>query len=458
MVAQGQLIAVIDPKETSLQLQQSEAQLSGAVSAVSRQSLEINQRRKTVMAAYNQARTRVAQLELEMKAQPTLTKSAINQAEAALASAKQDRDRLINSVHPTQRITAQSTVSEAQANYDNAEREFQRQSDLLAKGYVSGRLADTAKLNFDLAKVRLDSAKESLAKLDAQLRAEASKADEAVRQSQAALTSAKANGIQDEMKRQDYLSAIADLDKARAALEDPAILQKQKDQNQSTVVQLQSVVNDGRRQLGETEIHAPLAGVVTKRGLQVGELASGLSQFSSGTTIVKIEDRRTMRVKLDVNEIDVAKMSVGMNARIDVDALPNDAFEGVVKKIAPASKESASGVQSSDAVVRYEVEIQITNPKPALRSGMSAKCTINVTDQKNVVSVPVEYVQKDNGRYFVYFPAATPTSKPEKKQISVGAMSATMYEVTSGLKEGDTIQKPPFSGPDRQGMMQAGGD
>jgi HlyD family secretion protein len=457
LVTAGQLIAVIDPKETVLRLQQDEAQLAGAVSAVSRLDLEIEQRRKTAMAAYKQAQTRVAQLELEVKAQPTLTNAAIASAETSLRSAEQDKIRLLQSIHPTQLAAAKASVDEAQANYDNAGREFRRQTELLDKGYVSGRSAESAKLAMDVANVRLMNAKENLAKLDAQLRAEASKADQQIRQAQSELTRAKANSIQNQLKKQEFLSAAADLDRARAALSDPAILEKQKEQSKSTVVQLNSVVSDSKRQLGETEIRAPISGVVTKKGLQVGEMATGLSQFSSGSTIVKIEDRRVMRVKLDVNEIDVARLGIGMPAKVDVDAIPGQSFEGVVQKIAPASKEAGQGGQA-DAVVRYEVEIELSAVTPTLRSGMTAKCTVDVVKRSNVLTLPVEFVQKERNKYYVYIPPATKEGKPEKREVQVGAASGTRYEILSGVKEGETVQKPKFDGPERKGMMSMGPD
>ncbi len=456
IVTAGQRIAVIDPKETVLKLEQDQAQLSGAVSAVGRQSLEIEQRRKTAIAAFNQARSKLAQIELEMKTQPTLTNALIASAETQLRSAEQDKARLVNSVHPTQRTSAQAAVDEAQANYDNSVREHQRQADLYAKGYVAGRVAESAKLATDVANVRLQSAKDNLAKLDAQLRAEAEKADQQILQARTEVIRAKANSIQNQLKRQDYVTAVAEVQRARAALSDPAILQKQKEQSQSTVVQLRSVVSDAQRQLGETDIRAPISGVVTKKGMQVGELATGLSSFSSGSTIVKIEDRRVMRVKLDVNEIDVARMAVGMSANVDVDAIPGTMFKGIVKKIAPASKESVGGQQ--DAVVRYEVEIELANPIAALRSGMTAKCTIDVVKRENVLTLPVEFVAKEKGRYYVYIAPADKKGTARQQEVKVGAQSGTKYEILSGLKEGEIVQKPSYDGPERKGMMSMGKD
>jgi len=225
-------------------------------------------------------------------------------------------------------------------------------------------------------------------------------------------------------------------------------------------------VSDAERQLSETDIRAPISGIVTKKALQVGELATGLSQFSSGTTIVKIEDRTAMRVKLDVNEIDVAKMTLGMPAKIDVDAIPNHTFNGVVKKIAPASKDSSASAStttttaSTDSVVKYEVEILLKDAVPQLRSGMSAKCTMEVLNHPNVLLLPLEYVGKEGKKSFVEIPPKKPGPGvvADRQYIVVGASSGSLVEIVSGVTKGTTVQKPLYKGPARKGAMQFGND
>ena len=463
LVTKGELLAIIDPQETQLQVEQNAAQLRGASSAAERARLEIGQRRITARVAYEQAKARAEELRLELEAQPKLTSAAIRQAQTALASAQQDRLRLVNSLNPTQRVSAETAVREAQANLDNSQRDYQRQTELEAKGYVSGKVVEDAKLQVDLAKARLDSATENFNRLDAQLKADVAKVDEQIRQTQAALDTAKLNSVQDKVKVQTYKSAVADVEKAKADMEDPALLEQGRQQNLATVAQLSSVLRDAQRQLGETDIRAPISGVVTKRGLQVGELATGLSNFSSGSTIVKIEDRSSMLVKLNMNEIDTAKLALGMSAGIDVDALPDEDFTGHVTKIAPASIDTSSttgAATSSDAVVRYQVEIRLDKTSPHLRSGMSAKCRLNVMSRPKVLVVPLDFVGHDGKTAFLMVRTGTDPKKPtyEKKTVHLGISSGAKVEILDGIKEGDILSKPKYSGPDRKGMMQAGPD
>jgi RND family efflux transporter MFP subunit len=461
VVTQGQLIAIIDPQETELRVRQDQAQLKGARSGVERTRLEIEQRKKTNEAAYRQAETRLEQLRMESNVQPTLTQASIVAARTALETARSERQRLVTSQHPTQKVNADREVAEAQAGFDNAEVEYRRNADLEQRGFVSGREVENAKLALDLAKVRLSSAKENRDRLMAQFRTEISKAGDQIRQAETDLTRARANAIQTDLKRKEVASAEAELARAQAALMDAQVLEKQLIQSQAGVEQLESVLSDSQRQLGETDVRAPISGIVTKRLLEVGELASGLSGFSSGTPILRIEDRSSMRVKLDINEIDTAKLRIGMIAQIDVDAIPTRSYTGRLMKIAPSSKLIGQGqAQAADAVVRYEVEIALTDADVQLRSGMSSKCTIEVTRRDDVVTIPVEYVVREGRKAFVELPLpkdAKPDAKPERKEIQLGETTGATIEVRSGLNAGDQIKRPAFRGPQRQGMVQMGG-
>jgi len=227
---------------------------------------------------------------------------------------------------------------------------------------------------------------------------------------------------------------------------------------------LSSVLRDSRRQLRETQIKAPINGVVTKRYLEVGELVTALSAFSAGSAIVRIEDRRSMRVKLNVNEIDVARLSLGMRARVEVDAIPNEPLAGKVTKIAPASiaLAAASGQQAAagaaDSVVKYEVEIVLDHSHPKLRSGMSAKCTLEVVKRERALLLPVDFVGKDKEGSFVMLSSKDKAGKPTRQAVTTGASSGAMVEVLTGVKEGDKVDRPEYKGPPRAGFMQFGDD
>ena len=458
-VSQGQVIALIDPQETEFQVAQNQAQLKGAQSGAARTAIEIKQRRITAQADLRQAESRVRRLELENQAQPTLTSVAIREATAEYNRNLSERENLIKITQPNTRTRAVTAQRDAKVNFENAQREYERRQSLLQQGFVSARDVETAKLNLDVARLKLDQANDELGRIESEFNLQAARADEAVRSSEASLQRARVNAIQNRTKREEYRQAIADLSKARAALDDVQALERSLDQNMATVSQLSSVLQDSQRQLRETSIRSPITGVVTKKLLKEGELATGLSGFSAGTPIVRIEDRTTLRVLLNVNEIDVAKMTEGMKATITVDALPNEKFTGSVKRIAPTSASATPGQTASDSVVKYEVEIRLDGTDVRLRSGMSAKCNLEVIRRDDTLVAPKDYVGKDDkGNYFVELAPAKKGGKPTRRDIKVGAESGAQYEILSGVRAGDLLVRPAFTGPARKGMMMMGPD
>ena len=462
VVKAGDLVAIIDPKPTQLQLDQNRAQLIGAQSSVDRSTIEIGQRKKTAYATLIQAEARVKQLEMDVKSSPALLQSDVNQAKANLASAIQDRDRLLSNSQPTQRASAKAVLDEADVNLKNAETDLTRQKELETKGFVSIKTVESASLAVDTARARYNTAKTTYDRIEAGFAAEMAHAEETVKNARAALSRANTNLYTLDNKKQDLRSAQAELDKARAAMADPAVLEKTKLQSKATVMQLQSVVQETERLMRETQVHSQISGIVTKKLLQEGENATGLGQFGSGSTIVRIEDRTKMRVKLAVNEIDVARLTIGMQAEVNVDALPNKTLAGTISKIAPAKQaaEGQTALVGSDTVVKYEVEIMLKDVDPALKSGMSAKCTMRVANRQNVIFLPAEYTEKKGDNYFAYYPAnpKDPKSKPTQVPIKVGLVTSGKIEIVSGLKVGDKVIKPEYKGPPRKGFMQMGPD
>lgn len=463
VVKAGDLLAIIDPKPTQLQLDQNRAQLIGAQSQVDRSTIEIEQRKKTARVAVQQAEARVKQLELELASSPALLQAEITQAQANLDSALQDRDRLVKNSQPTQLATAKANLDEAEQNLRNAEIDYKRQQDLEAKGYVSAKVVETAKLALDNARTRFLNMKTTYDRIDAGFTADLARADEAIKANRAALSRAKTNLYTLATKKEDLTSARAELERAKAGLADPALLEKSRLQSKASVMQLQSSMQETERLLRETQVRSSISGIVTKRLLQEGENATGLGQFSSGTTILRIEDRTKMRVKLAVNEIDVARLTRGMVAEVNVDALPGKTLTGRISKIAPAKQavEGQTTLVGSDSVVKYEVEIILDSVDPGLKSGMSAKCTMRVASKKNVVFLPASYVEKRGMEYYASFPAndpKNPKAKPTSKKIKVGLVTSSRIEIIDGVKEGDQVVQPEFKGPPRKGFMQMGPD
>ncbi|MCT2193837.1 efflux RND transporter periplasmic adaptor subunit [Paenibacillus sp. p3-SID1389] len=135
---------------------------------------------------------------------------------------------------------------------------------------------------------------------------------------------------------------------------------------------------------------SPIDGTVTAVNITAGE------QAKSGSELFVINDYQKLSVKIQVDELDIPSVTKGMKANVQVDAFPDQTFEGVVSDI--ANEGVASG-----GVSLFDVTIALNNSE-GVRVGMSAEATIITEEKKDILTLPIEAVQQRAGRYFVMLP------------------------------------------------------
>lgn len=447
VVEPGQLIAKIDPTDTRTALDQAEADLSAANARLSQSkealSLQAEQNASQLQQAeqaYQATKARLAQAEQQAKAQPALTKSAINQAEANYRLAQQNLRQLKEAGAPLGAAQAKSAYDQAKAAMDKANRNFDRQQGLYSKGFISASQFDVAKLEYDSAKAQADSAKQRLDTVDADYDAQVKAAEARLDQSAAALESAKANAIQDELRRQDVAAARAAVSQAEAALKAAKssahqIPIKAADirSSEAQVVRSKAQVGNARTQLEYTIIRAPRAGVILKKYVEAGTIiTSGKSSFSGtgqGTSIVQLGDLSRMFVLASMDETDIAQVETGQIVDITLDSYPDEIFEGIVTRIDPQTV-----IEQNVTIV--PVTVEITDPDARLKPGMNATCDFIVERRENVLVVPTEAVKDQDGKYMV---TLLKKGKQVERRVEVGLAGDVATEIVSGLKEGDEV-------------------
>jgi HlyD family secretion protein len=470
-VRQGQLLARIDPREVQQQVEQGSAQVESAKANTERARIALEMQAKEARLQLRQAELRVEQLQRELEVQPTQTRAAIRAAETAYQNAQENLRLLEQVKHPQERLDAENAVRDAEARLQEAQRHYERVRTLLEKGYVARQQLDAAQTALTLAQSQLQSARQRQQQLAEQQRIERETARAQLESARAELERARANAVQDEIKRKAYEAALADLETARTRLRQIEMHQLELKQAQATEKQASSQLRNWLIQLAETDVRSPIDGIVTRRYREIGELVmSGTTGFGEGTPIMQVADLSQMRVRLNLNELDVAKVRVGMPVEVQVDALPNRLFRGVVKRIAPASLQPASGTNnplaSAASVVKFAVEVYLlsssTNPEKkilrmdqTLRPGMTARCRILIATRQNALILPLEALGKEGERYYVLKlnpNARDAQGKPKREKVfvQVGLRSASHAEILSGVREGDQVAKPPFAGPARR--------
>ncbi len=206
--------------------------------------------------------------------------------------------------------------------------------------------------------------------------------------------------------------------------------------------QNRDLTRKGRLTLSGTEsiITAPAAGTVLTRAVNPGDPIVPLTSYQPGTEMASIAEMSDLIFKGTVDEIDVGKLSVGMQTRIKVGALPTDVVTGRVSRIAPQA-------QQKEGATLFDVEVEL-NPssKITLRAGYSANADVIIREKKDVLVVPERLITFGDGgkKATVELAGSDPKVQPKKVEIKTGVSDGLNVEVVSGLKKGQKIiERPP---------------
>jgi HlyD family secretion protein len=190
-----------------------------------------------------------------------------------------------------------------------------------------------------------------------------------------------------------------------------------------------------------------------------------------------------MEVRVDVNENDVVRVSVGDTADVEVEAYRNRKFKGVVTSIA----NTANQALTTESVTEFQVKVKILGESykdlkaqsgrlSPFRPGTSASVEIITETKANVLAVPLSAVvakspdeikkqmgkkeaedNKDNKKnkaenekkeYVFIFDAAT--KKVALREVKTGISDFENIEIVSGLKLGEKIVIGPFQAIDKR--------
>lgn len=147
-------------------------------------------------------------------------------------------------------------------------------------------------------------------------------------------------------------------------------------------------------ELNKTTILSPITGTVSKLNSQLGERVVGTAMMT-GTEVMVVADLTEMEARVEVGEMDVVLMQVGLRSLLEVDAFRDRKFHGRVTEVANSSKNllaaGGTGGSSSQDATRFEVRIRI-DEKEYFRPGMSVTAEIETRYRTNALTIPIQCV------------------------------------------------------------------
>lgn len=261
----------------------------------------------------------------------------------------------------------------------------------------------------------------------------------AVAKSQASLASAESSLENAKASKKQASADYSDAQKSKSGKSeaDKAALKKKKDaaedavaSAEQSVVSAQADLANQQKNAAERKVVSPIDGTVNAVNIKNGDDLSKLASGSSRTVPVIIGDLGTLKVQVQVNEVDVANVSIGQKVTMKLDALGNN-FEttGAVEKM------DSLGTLNQ-GVVTYNVTIDFDSLDSRIKPEMSVSANIITGVKQDALIVPSSAVKTQSGTTYV---EVLNGATPEQKNVSVGASNNTDTEITSGLSEGDKV-------------------
>ncbi|MGE5731314.1 MAG: efflux RND transporter periplasmic adaptor subunit [Gemmatimonas sp.] len=155
----------------------------------------------------------------------------------------------------------------------------------------------------------------------------------------------------------------------------------------SGVVSAKASLDLAKQSLEDATVRAPAVGTIIDKTVSVGTvIASATGSVSGGTTIVKMADLKTVRIRALFNETDIGNVHPGQPANVTVDAYPDRRFGGVVEKIEPQAV-----VQQN--VTMFPVLVNLDNQEGLLKPGMNGEVSVLIDERDNVIAIPNDAIK-----------------------------------------------------------------
>lgn len=307
-------------------------------------------------------------------------RKAVIQAEQAMDA--YDEDTYTNDLERAREdvLTAQDDLQEAQDNFDK---------------YVDWDPENTTRKN---AENRL---KDAQLKVDETLR-ERDLLELEKEQAQASLDGVKAQ--------------LADAERAYERIKDGP--------NPDDIAALEARIAAAEATLKLDHIEAPFTGTVTDIDAMTGD------QAAPGKTAFRLDDLSRLLVDVRVSEVDINRVEVGQEVRLNFDAIQGKEYSGVVTEVSRFGS-------TTQGVIEFLVTVELTDADEDVRPGMTAAVNIVVEELNDVVLVPNRAVRVQDGQRVVYI---LNNGELEAVRVTLGSSSENYSEMVDGtLKSGDTV-------------------
>lgn len=290
----------------------------------------------------------------------------LKQAEASLAAAEANLQEALNGTREEEIIQLKADLKSAKSDLEIAETNYERYKELYEKEFISKQTFEEYLNKYIVAQSSYESDKQSL-------------------------KIAESGSTAEELK-----SLQAQVDQAEASL------------------------SSAKLELSRTRVKAPIAGVISALGIEIGE------KTTTASSILTISQLDKIKIKAYVSQKIVNKLKVDDSVVLYFSAI-DDIFTAKIQSISPVADETKKS---------FPVEIIVDNPAHLIKAGMYAEINLKTNQVNGELVIPQSAVIEEDGEKYVYI---INNNKAVKLKIETGVSSQEEIVVLSGLDEGDMI-------------------
>jgi HlyD family secretion protein len=191
----------------------------------------------------------------------------------------------------------------------------------------------------------------------------------------------------------------------------------------ATLEDAQAGYSAAQEVVNQANVKAPFAGTVYSIPVSKTEYVQ------QGDKLLQMADLTKMQVRAYFDEPEIGKIGVGMPIVIRWDALPDQEWHGHVERV--PSTIIRSGTRNVGQVL-----ISIDDADGKLLPNTNVTVTVTTSDISNALNVPRDALHTEQGKSYVY---RVINEKLVRTPVTVNALNLTQVQITSGLKEGETV-------------------
>ncbi len=195
------------------------------------------------------------------------------------------------------------------------------------------------------------------------------------------------------------------------------------------VKRAQAQIEVARSGLERTVLAAPFDGIVALVTGEIGEYATPSPPGIPTPPVVDLIDDTCLYVSAPMDEVDAPKLEIGQPARITLDALPGQIFNGKIRRIAPYVTEIEKQARTVDVEVDFEEP-----PKLLLLVGYSADVEVVIDRHEDVLRVPAQAIRQKNKVLVLGV-----DDKLYERSLETGLKNWAFIEIINGLNIGDQV-------------------